>query len=120
MSNINQLQYFASQTYRQVQLSVGKGTKAYPYSDFAHQFDALLEASGNEAFTRRLTIKLVEEAAGYEETTDYLRQEMAFETEVAAVGDRNRVIDQANDRPDAELTKRRLHRQESELIYDQG
>lgn len=117
MSNPNQLQYFASQTYRQVQLSVGKGRKPYPYSDFAHQFDALLEASGDEAFTRRLTIQLVEEAAGHEETTDYLRQEMTFETEVAAVGDRDKVIELARDHRNAELTNRRLHRQESELVY---
>lgn len=117
MSNSNQLQYFASQTFRQVQLSVSKGTEPYPYSDFAHQFNALLETSGDETFTRRLTIQLVEEAAGHQETTDYLRQEMAFETKVVAVGDRDKAINLAKDHSNVELTNRRLHRQEGELVY---
>ena len=117
MSNINQLLYFASQTYRQVQLSVVKGAESYSYSHFAHQFDALLDASGDEAHVRHLTIQLVEEAAKYNETTDYLRREMAFETKVARVGSRDEAIQQDKDSQDTELTNRRQHRQEAELVY---
>ncbi len=81
MSHINQLLYFISQTYRQVQLSVGKGATLYPYSEFARQVHALLAAVGNEDTARKLTIELVEEAAARNETTDYLRQKL-----VAAAG----------------------------------
>lgn len=111
MSNSNQLQYFVSQSYRQVQLSVDKGTKHYAYSDFAQQFNRLLEASPNEAYARDLTIQLVEEAAKLRQTTDYLRQEMDFEAQVATTGDRTTaaLVDKANQ--DADLTDRRLHRQ---------
>lgn len=87
MNNINQLLYFVSQSYRQVQLSVEKGTKLYPYSEFATQFSQLLEASGDEAYARQLTIELVEETARYKLTTDYLHQEMAFEAKASALGD---------------------------------
>ena len=111
MSNSNQLQYFVSQSYRQVQLSVDKGTKHYAYSDFAHQFDRLLEASHDEDYARALTIQLVEEAAQLRQTTDYLRQELDFEAQVASTGDRTTaaLVDKANQ--DADLTDRRLHRQ---------
>ncbi|WP_020606389.1 hypothetical protein [Spirosoma spitsbergense] len=87
MNNINQLLYFVSQSYRQVQLSVDKGLQNYPYSEFSTQFARLLNASGDEAYARQLTIELVEETARYKQTTDYLRQEMAFETQASTLGD---------------------------------
>ncbi|GAB4029803.1 hypothetical protein [Spirosoma gilvum] len=109
MSNSNQLQYFVSQSYRQVQLSVEKGNTPYPYSDFSNQFNKLLEASADEAYARDLTIQLVEEAAQYRQTTDYLRQEMAFEAQESTLNDRTTAvaIDQNHD---AALTERRLNR----------
>lgn len=87
MSNPNQLLYFISQAYRQVQLSVDTGTQPFPYSEFSRQVTGLLAASGNEAYTRKLTVELVEEAAQYKETTDYVRQELAFETKACTLGD---------------------------------
>ncbi len=87
MNNINQLLYFVSQSYRQVQLSVEKGTQSYPYSEFSAQFARLMKASGDEAYSRQLTIELVEETARYKQTTDYLRQEMAFEIQASTLGD---------------------------------
>ncbi|QJD79074.1 hypothetical protein [Spirosoma rhododendri] len=77
----NKTLYFLSQTYRQIQLSVEKGTTPYPHSDFAHQFDALLNAVGEEA-ARALAINLVEEAATANENTDYFRRRMAEAAEV--------------------------------------
>ncbi|MVM38410.1 hypothetical protein GO730_13865 [Spirosoma sp. HMF3257] len=111
MSNVNQLLYFVSQSYRQVQLSVNKGTEAYPHSAFANQFSSLLDASGDEDYARQLTIQLVEEAAKYNQTTDYLRQEMAFEIKVLTIGDRAMAatLDQSNFSQD--LYNRRVHRQ---------
>ncbi len=87
MNNINQLLYFVSQSYRQVQLSVEKGTQLYPYSEFSTQFAQLLEASNDEAYARKLTVELVEEAARYKQSTDYLRLEMAFEIQASTLGD---------------------------------
>jgi hypothetical protein len=87
MNNINKLLYFISQSYRQVQLSVEKGTQLYPYSEFSTQFTRFLEASGDEAYARKLTIELVEEAARHKQSTDYLRQEMAFEIQASTLGD---------------------------------
>ena len=111
MSNTNQLQYFASQTYRQVQLSLNKGKTPYLYSEFINQFNALLDASHDEAYARSLTILLVEEGAKYSESTDYLRQEMTFETQPLTIADRPTAIalDQAHQQP--ELTQRRSNRQ---------
>ncbi|GAB4022915.1 hypothetical protein [Spirosoma koreense] len=86
MSNANSLQYFVSQSYRQVQLSVEKGTQPYTYGDFNKQFMELLDASGDEEYTRNMTILLVEEAARLKQTTDYLRQEMAFEAQSSLTG----------------------------------
>ena len=87
MNNTNQLLYFISQSYRQVQLSVDTGAQRYPYSEFSGQVTNLLAASGDEDHTRHLTIELVEETARYKQTTDYLRQELTFETKVATLGD---------------------------------
>ena len=87
MNNINKLLYFVSQSYRQVQLSVEKGAQLYPYSEFATQFASLLNASSDEAYARQLTIELVEETARHKQSTDYLRQEMAFETKASTLGD---------------------------------
>ncbi|WP_420151041.1 hypothetical protein [Spirosoma sp.] len=84
MDNRNSLLYFVSQAYRQVQLSVEKGSEPYPYSAFNGQFQELLEASGDAEYTKSLTILLVEEAARLKQTTDYLRQEMAFEIKSSA------------------------------------
>jgi hypothetical protein len=111
MSNSNQLQYFVSQSYRQVQLSVDKGTRPYSHSEFMGQFNKLLEASGNEEYTRQLTIQLVEEAAKHNQTTDYLRQEMAFEIQASTIGDRATAtsLDQSN--LSSDLYNRRLNRQ---------
>lgn len=92
MSNPNAVLYFVSQSYRQVQLSVEKGTEPYAYSDFSKQFYQLLDASGNEAYTRNLTITVVEETARLKQTTDYLRQEMAFEAQASAMSDRTKAI----------------------------
>ncbi|GAB4010763.1 hypothetical protein GCM10028808_22570 [Spirosoma migulaei] len=111
MSNSNQLQYFVSQSYRQVQLSVDKGTVTYSHGDFSKQFGQLLEASGNEAYTRHLTIQLVEEAAQLKQTTDYLRQEMAFETKVSTIGDRATAAALDNSNQSTDLYNRRLNRQ---------
>lgn len=86
MSNANALLYFVSQSYRQVQLSVEKGTEPYTYGDFNKQFQELLKASGDEQYTRNMTIMLVEETARLKQTTDYLRQEMAFEAKSSASG----------------------------------
>ncbi|WP_020596918.1 hypothetical protein [Spirosoma panaciterrae] len=109
MSNSNQLQYFVSQSYRQVQLSVSKGEIPYPYSDFSTQFANLLQASGDEAYARNLTIQLVEEAAQYRQTTDYLRQEMAFEGQAASVSDRTTAV-ALDQHHDTALVDRRMHR----------
>ena len=78
----NKTLYFLSQTYRQIQLSVDKGTVPYPHSDFARQFDDLLTALNDEDAARALAINLVEEAATAHETTDYFRRRMAEEAEV--------------------------------------
>jgi hypothetical protein len=110
MSNSNQLLYFASQSYRQVQLSVEKGTAPYSYSDFSTQFTNLLEASGDEDYTRQLTIELVEEAAQYKQTTDYLRQELAFESQPLTIADRNTAVALDATSQDSELADRRLNR----------
>jgi len=109
MSNSNQLQYFVSQSYRQVQLSVEKGTTPYPYSDFNTQFNQLLEASGDEAYARNLTIQLVEEAAQYRQNTDYLRQEMTFEAQASTLVDRTTAV-ALDQHHDAALVERRMHR----------
>lgn len=86
MSNTNSILYFVSQSYRQVQLSVEKGTEAYTYGDFNRQFQDLLAASGDEEYTKNMTILLVEETARQKQTTDYLRQELAFEAKSSATG----------------------------------
>ena len=109
MSNPNAVLYFVSQSYRQVQLSVEKGTEPYAYSDFSKQFYQLLEASGNEAYTRNLTIMLVEEAARLKQTTDYLCQEMAFEARASATGDRTKAI-ATNRGKENELASQRMSR----------
>lgn len=111
MSNSNQLQYFVSQSYRQVQLSVDKGTRPYLHGEFLAQFNKLLEASGDEEYTRHLTIQLVEEAAKHNQTTDYLRQEMAFEVQVATIGDRATAVSLDQSNLSSDLYNRRLHRQ---------
>ncbi|MVM31615.1 hypothetical protein GO755_16325 [Spirosoma sp. HMF4905] len=111
MSNENQLLYFVSQSYRQVQLSVEKGSRPYSHSEFLSQFNRLLEASGDEAYTRHLTIQLVEEAAQYKQTTDYLRQEMAFEIQVSIIGDRATAATVDRSNYSSDLYNRRLHRQ---------
>lgn len=111
MNNLNQLLYFISQSYRQVQLSVDTGTQRYPYSEFSAQVTGLMAASQDEAYTRQLTIELVEEAAQYKQTTDYLRQELAFETKAAAVGDRAMALQlDATSHTDRDLHTRRLNR----------
>lgn len=86
MDNANSLLYFVSQSYRQVQLSVEKGAEPYPYSEFNSQFQELLSASGDVEYTKNMTIMLVEEAARLQQTTDYLRQEMAFEAKSSTTG----------------------------------
>jgi hypothetical protein len=78
----NKTLYFLSQTYRQIQLSVDKGTVPYPHSDFARQFDTLLTALDNEEAARTLVINLVEEAANAHENTDYFRRRLAEEADV--------------------------------------
>lgn len=111
MSNPNQLLYFISQSYRQVQLSVDTGTAAYPYSEFSNQVTELLAASRNETYTRKLTIELVEEAAQYKETTNYLRQELAFETKACTLGDWAMALEQDKAaHADRNLQTRRLNR----------
>ena len=110
MSNVNQLQYFVSQSYRQVQLSVEKGTQAYPYSDFLNQFNQLLDASGDESYARQLTIELVEEAAEHKQTTDYLHQEMIFEAQPLTLADRSTAVALDSASHDSALTNRRLNR----------
>ncbi|GAB2565487.1 hypothetical protein [Spirosoma areae] len=111
MSNLNQLLYFASQSYRQVQLSVDKGATPYAYSDFATQFTNLLEASGDETYARQLTIELVEETARHKQTTDYLRQELAFEARASALGDRTTALESDRANHSAALSDRRMNRQ---------
>ncbi|GAB3717225.1 hypothetical protein GCM10027592_59180 [Spirosoma flavus] len=91
MSNANQVLYFVSQSYRQIQISVDKGTEPYTYGDFARQFNNLLVSSDNETYARELTLLLVDETNQYRETVDYLRQEMAFEAQAAAERDRSKV-----------------------------
>lgn len=86
MDNANSLLYFVSQSYRQVQLSVEKGTDPYPYGEFNRQFQQLFEASGDAEYTKNMTILLVEETVRLKQTTDYLRQEMAFEAKSSATG----------------------------------
>ena len=108
MSHANAILYFVSQTYRQVQLSVAKGTILYPYSEFSRQFYDLLDASGDEAYTRNLTILLVEEAARLNQSTDYLHQEMTFEAQAAATGNRTNAIDAMPQ--DADLQELRRNR----------
>lgn len=120
MSNVNQLQYFASQTYRQVQLSVTKGKEPYSYSDFARQFNNLLETSGDEAFSRHLTVELVEEAAKHNETTDYLRQEITFETQPLTLADRHTAIISDQAHPQDELAQRRSNRQTERTTHSIG
>ncbi|GAB3997868.1 hypothetical protein GCM10028807_44030 [Spirosoma daeguense] len=88
MSNANQILYFVSQSYRQIQLSVDKGIEPYTYGDFARQFNNLLVASDNEHYARELTLLLVDETNRHHETVDYLRQELAFEAEASAERDR--------------------------------
>ena len=90
MSNTNSILYFVSQSYRQVQLSVEKGTELYTYGDFNKQFQDLLTASNDEDYTKNMTILLVEEAARQKQTTDYLRQEMDFEIKSSATGKLNK------------------------------
>ena len=111
MSNPNQLLYFASQTYRQVQLAIEKGTLPYAYSDFANQFANLLEASGDEDYTRQLTTELLEETARHKQTTDYLRQELAFEAQPLTLADRSTAVALDGANQDSGLTDRRLNRQ---------
>ncbi|UFH53156.1 hypothetical protein [Spirosoma sp. KNUC1025] len=114
MSNTNSILYFVSQSYRQVQLSVEKGTDPYAYSDFNRQFQELLEASGDEEYTRNMTILLVEETARLKQSTDYLRQELAFEAKSSATGNRPKSSEfvttdfEATSRPD--LSTRRIQR----------
>ena len=111
MSNPNQLLYFISQSYRQVQLSVDAGTQRYPYSEFSTQVTDLLAASGDEAHTRQLTIELVEETARYKQTTDYLRQELAFEKKAASIGGWAEVLrSDAASHIDSDLYDRRMNR----------
>lgn len=110
MSNANQLLYFVSQSYRQVQLSVDKGTQLYPYSDFSNQFSKLLTASGDEDYCRQLTIELVEETARHKQTTDYLRQEMAFEIQAATLGDRVLALELDKADHTRQLYNRRMNR----------
>ncbi|GAB3948096.1 hypothetical protein GCM10028805_21630 [Spirosoma harenae] len=110
MSHINQIQYFVSQSYRQVQLSVDKGNQPYPYSDFANEFAQLLDASSDELYARQLTIELVEEAARYKQTTDYLRQEMTFEAQPLTLADRATAVALDSASQDTALTNRRLNR----------
>lgn len=111
MSNTNQLLYFVSQSYRQVQLSVDTGAQRYPYSEFSAQVTDLLAASDDEAHTRQLTIELVEETARYKQTTDYLRQELAFETKACILGNRAMVLERdADSHADRNLQARRLKR----------
>ena len=86
MDNSNSLLYFVSQSYRQVQLSVEKGTEPYTYGEFNRQFQELLDASGDVEYTKNMTILLVEETARQTQTTDYLRQELAFEAKSSATG----------------------------------
>lgn len=88
MDNTNSLLYFASQCYRQVQLSVEKGTEPYTYGEFNQQFQQLLEASGDAEYTKNMTILLVEETARLKQNTDYLRQELAFEAKSSSTGSR--------------------------------
>ena len=120
MSNTNQLLYFVSQSYRQVQLSVDKGTVLYSHSDFAKQFFKLLEASGDEAYTRHLTIQLVEEAAHYKQTTDYLRQEMAFEIQASTIGDRATALALDTTSQSTDLYNRRSNRQTNRTGHPVG
>ena len=110
MSNANQLLYFVSQSYRQVQLSVEKGTQLYPYSDFSNQFSKLMQASGDEDYARQLTIELVEETARYKQNTDYLRQEMAFETQAATLGDWTMALELDEASRNGDLYDRRKNR----------
>lgn len=111
MNNTNQLLYFVSQSYRQVQLSADKGTQSYPYSEFSNQFARLLSASGDEAYARKLTIELVEEAARFRQTTDYLRQEMAFEIQSSTLGDWAMALEgDTAGRIDNDLYERRVNR----------
>ena len=110
MSNANQLLYFVSQSYRQVQLSVEKGAQLYPYSDFSNQFGKLLQASGDEDHARQLTIELVEETARYKQTTDYLRQEMAFEIQAAILGDWTMALELDEASRNSDLYDRRKNR----------
>ena len=111
MNNTNQLLYFVSQSYRQVQLSVDKGMTPYSHSEFSNQFARLLSASGDEAYARQLTIELVEETARYKQTTDYLRQEMAFETQVSTLGDWAMALElDTAGHIDSELYERRVNR----------
>ncbi|MBD2753618.1 hypothetical protein [Spirosoma validum] len=90
MDNTNSLLYFASQCYKQVQLSVEKGTDSYTYGEFSRQFQELLEASGDAEYTKNMTILLVEEAARLKQNTDYLRQELAFEAKSSSTGNRSK------------------------------
>ena len=114
MNNSNKLHYFVSQSYRQVQLSVDKGVQLYPYSEFATQFARLLTASGDEDYARQLTIELVEETARYRQTTDYLRQEMAFETQASILGDWAMALDiDTQSLTDSILYDRRMDRHTS-------
>lgn len=103
MSHHNQILYFMSQTYRQVQLSVERGATPYLHGDFARQFDELMTALNDETHARRLLVNLVEEAAALHESTDYLRQELDYEVEAARRGG------PATDAP-AELAQRRQQR----------
>ncbi|MBD2702182.1 hypothetical protein IC229_16135 [Spirosoma sp. BT702] len=91
MSNANQVLYFVSQSYRQIQISVDKGLEPYTYGDFARQFNNLLVSSDNETYARELTLFLVDETIRYRKTVDYLRQEMAFEAQASAERDRAKV-----------------------------
>ncbi len=108
MSHANAILYFVSQAYRQVQLSVAKGTALYPYSEFSRQFYDLFDASGDEDYTRNLAIILVEEAGRLHQSTDYLHQEMAFEAQAIATGNRAKAIDELYQ--DSDLQERRRNR----------
>ncbi len=114
MSNANSLLYFVSQSYRQVQLSIEKGTDPYTLGEFNRQFNELLDASGDEEYTKKLTIMLVEETARLKQTTDHLRQEMAFEAKSSVTGNRLNGVEHrepdfgANRQPD--LSNRRMGR----------
>lgn len=83
MSNPNQLLYFVSQSYRQVQLSTEKGSQPYTYSQFSNQFTQLFDALGDEDRARQLTTQLIEETAQQKQTVDYLRQRMESAVQAA-------------------------------------